>query len=262
MWLWLLLLLLLLLYTADTYNSSSLIIEDDDVHGPYSNVDDKENDKVDDESDDNEDNVFLPGDTTTKIASSSKPHAWFVHYVTPTKDTPAKLFKLDKNKIETFSKLPSSDSGTALTGNLLTYDSTNLSDSSEHTCHPSPETLQKSNLDNCPNDADVTKLSDLDKIIPHCNETSELKCWKDKVRKLLGTEIKIVFNKRKGLSVTWTIEDFVGNRNIHEDEHQYLPVYESTKIPTNHINPVKFFFEVFFPNTKWKSVSKPSTRIC
>ena len=62
-------------YTADTYNSSSLIIEDDDVHGPYSNVDDKENDKVDDESDDNEDNVFLPGDTTTKIASSSKPHA-------------------------------------------------------------------------------------------------------------------------------------------------------------------------------------------
>ena len=29
-------------YTADTYNSLSLIIEDDDVHGPYSNVDDKE----------------------------------------------------------------------------------------------------------------------------------------------------------------------------------------------------------------------------
>ena len=114
----------------------------------------------------------------------------------------------------------------------------------------SPRNFKKFNLDNCPNDADVTKLSDLDKIIPHCNETSELKRWVDKARKLHGTEIKIVFDKRKGLSVTCTIEDFVGNRNIHEDEHQYLPVYESTKIPTNHINPVKFFFEVFFPNTK------------
>ena len=63
-------------YTADKYNSSSLIIEEDDVHGPYSNVDDKDNDMVEEDSTDKtEDDGFLPEDTTTKIVSSSKPHA-------------------------------------------------------------------------------------------------------------------------------------------------------------------------------------------
>ena len=234
-------------YTADTYNSSSLIVEEDDVHGPYSNADDKDNDKLEDEDivSESDDEDIVPTNTSTKIASSTKPHARFVHYVTPTKDSPAKLFKLDTNKIETFSKLPPSDSGTTLTGNLLTFDSTNLSDSSQHTYHPSPETLINSDLKNCPNDADATEVSKLNKIIPHCTEESELKRWKEKVRKLQGTEVKIVYDKRKGLNIVWTIEDFVGNRNIHEDKHQYLPVFESTKMPTSQVNPMKNFIEVF-----------------
>ena len=62
--------------TVDTYNSSSLIIGDDDVHGPYSNVDDKENVSVDEDSDESEDDgILLPQDINTKIVSSSKPHA-------------------------------------------------------------------------------------------------------------------------------------------------------------------------------------------
>ena len=235
-------------YTADTYNSSSLIIEEDDVHGPYSNA--TETDRVQEDSEESEnESYFLPEDSgTTKIASSSKPHVRFVHYVTPTKDSPAKLLKLDKNKIETYSKLPQSNAGMKLTGDLLTFDSSDVSDTSQHTCHPSPDTLLKSDLENTPNDADTTELSDLNKIIPHDTEQSELKRWKDKVRKLHGTEVSIIYDKRKKLVVKWTIEDFVGNKNIHEDDHQYLPIFEATKMPANHINPIKIFLEVFLEN--------------
>ena len=171
--------------------------------------------------------------------------------MTPTKDSPVNLLKLDKNKIETFTKLPQSKIASKLTGDLLTFNSSDVSEASQHTCHPSPDTLLKADNENTPNDADVTELSNLDKIIPHCNEQSELKRWKDKVRKLHGTEIKIMYDKRNKLSVTWKIEDFVGNKNIHEDEHQYLPIFESTKMPTNHINPIKNFMEVF-PESEMK----------
>ena len=55
----------------------------------------------------------------------------------------------------------------------------------------------------------------------------------------------MIYDKAKGLGVKWTIEDFIGHYNIHEDQHSYLPVFEFTKMSSNRINFIKNFYEVF-----------------
>ena len=57
--------------------------------------------------------------------------------------------------------------------------------------------------------------------------------------------MNIIYEKAKGLSVKWTIEDFVGNHNIHKDQHPNLQFFECTSIFTSKINPIKNYYDLF-----------------
>ena len=84
--------------------------------------------------------------------------------------------------------------GSNLTDKLLVFSSPSTSNF-EHTCCPSPEIILKADLQNYPNDADMTNLLSLDSIIPHHAKESKLKRWNEKVRKLKDTEVNIMLYK-------------------------------------------------------------------
>ena len=68
-----------------------------------------------------------------------------------------------------------------------------------HSCVPTAEDIEKAKFVNTPN-KDSVDTAKLNKIIPHCTETSELDVWKAKVQKLEGVTINIPYDGIKKIT--------------------------------------------------------------